>query len=420
MTGIDLIYAMDGIDEGYIQEARQYQRIIPIWMKGVSIAACFLCVLIIGIFSIAKLTTQPQEVPPAPVAPAETTPAAQEESIIEEIAPEEAAEIFSPYWIVGDSIHYGNTEWGIYTDEVYEKEDLDPDIWSYDTKEKSILSPDYPLSEYPEVMSVSYGFSWMGDNLEFGLYSTIIRYDATQISFDDLYEHRVELFGSPATKEENRAIWLTSDGTELYLSGDDRIISEQLTCNDIVYPHGLMEVDIAVYLENLQPPGGHFGWTYQQHVSQGLLSPENGTEEWITNEDGSSSFYFHSTVELGGYIVPIDYYFGRTFTTDEYVLKQVFVIPPEDIPHQDWIVSIAEPWARKLQENVSGRFVSPVLLAGILTEEEKQLMNELGATKSNEDVVSVFLWPLVSYFYDDGVWQYNGTGAAQYTTIPRP
>lgn len=430
MTGIDLIYAMEGIDEGFIQEARQNQHSAPTWMQGISIAACFLCILLISIFSIIRLATHSQEVTPAPVAPAETTPiAAEEDSALEESILEETAEVYSPYRIDGDTILYGNTEWGMYTDDIYERENLDSDIWSYDTREKSVLSPEYPLSEHPEVKSISYSFSWVGDNLEFGLSFTTVRYDATQISFDQLFEDRVEMFGSPATKEENRATWITSDGTELFLAGDERIISEQLSGKESVFSHGLMDVDVEAYLADLQPPGGHFGWTFQQHVDHGLLTPENGTQELIEHEDGSSDFYFHSTVELGGHTVPVDYYFGSTLATygpnadpAEYVLKQVFVIPPEDIPFEEWLDSISDTWIRKLHENTSRRFVSPVMLSALLSEDQQKMMVDravsLGQAPAEELTFSN--WSLVAFFYSDGVWQYNGTGAALYLTTPRP
>lgn len=188
-------------------------------------------------------------------------------------------------------------------------------------------------------------------------------------------------------------------------------------------------MDINAYLEDLQPPGGHFGWSFNQHVDQGLLNPENGTQELIENDDGSSDFYFHSTVELGGYTVPIDYYFGPTLATydrhadpEEYVLKQVFVIPPEDIPHQEWIDSFADSWERKLHKNTSVRYISPVMLSYILTEDQQRTLYDkavsLGQVTAEE--VAFSNWALVSFFYSDGVWQYNGTGAALYATIPRP
>lgn len=423
MTGIDLIYAMAGIDEGYIHEARQHQRIIPVWMKGVSIAACFLCLLIIGIFSVSKLLTKPQEVSPAPVAPVETTPIVpEEESNVEENIPEETAEIFSPYRVVGDTILYGNTEWGIYTDEVYLLEGLDPDVWRNSKEQKKIYETGIPIEGHPEITSVEYQFQYCGPSLEYGLAAVEVEYDMELVSFDELIAERTRELGSPEFLDETQAHWSTAnDGSLKIMTNGESTLLERLHSGSTAQT-AIESLDVEAYLSNLQPPNGHFGWTFQQHVEQGLLNPENGTEEWIEYEDGSSDLYFHSTVELGGYTVPIDYYFGPTLATDEYVLKQVFVIPPEDIPYQNWIASFADSWSRKLAGTNGEYYVSPVVLSNLLSEDQQRAIADravsLGQTTEEEFTLSN--WYLVTFFYSDGVWQYNGTGAALYATIPRP
>lgn len=430
MTGIDLIYAMEGIDEGYIQEARQNQRTIPVWLKGVSIAACFLCILLIGIFSIARLTAQPQEVPPAPVAPVETMPIVPEEdSHREESVPEETAEIFSPYRIVGDTILYGNTEWGIYTDEVYSVEGLDPEIWRYSAEKKKISETGTPVEGHPEVTSVEYQFQYCYPDLEYGLAAVEVQYDIELLSFDELVAQRTAELGVPELLSEKKAQWAAKDdGTLIITSNGKTALFERLYFGGTGQT-AIECLDVEAYLSDLQPPGGHFGWTFQQHIDQGLLNPENGVQELIENEDGSSDFYFHSTVELGGYTVPIDYYFGPTLATysrnsdpAEYVLKQVFVIPPEEISCQDWIASFSDSWIRKLAGTSGEYFVSPVMLSNLLSEDQQRMIADravsLGQTTEEEFTLSN--WSLVSFFYSDGVWQYNGTGAALYATIPKP
>lgn len=429
MTGIDLIYAMDGIDEGYIQEARQHQRITPVWMKGVSIAACFLCLLIIGIFSVSKLLTKPQEVSPAPVAPVETTPiASEEDSAPEESILKETAEIFFPYRIVDNTIFYENTEWGMNVEEVYAAEDLSEEKWTYDKTNKYFLCVSVPIEDHPEVTRMIFGFDYRGSSLEYGLHSVQIEYDAKQISYNELIEHRIEKLGDP-NYIDPMGYWLMPDGSQLRIIDSGTTVLEQLYSGTESLISTLANLDVEAYLEDLQPPGGHFGWTFQQHVDQGLLNPENGTQELIEYEDGSSDFYFHSNVELGGYMVPIDYYFGPTLATyspdvdpSEYVLKQVFVIPPEEISHQDWIASISDSWARKLVETNGEYFVSPVMLSNLLSEDQQRVIADravsLGQTTEEEFTLSN--WSLVTFFYSDGVWQYNGTGAALYLTMPRP
>lgn len=424
MTGMDLIYALEGIDEGYIQEARQYQRTIPAWLKGVSIAACFLCVVIIGIFSITKLMAKPQEDPPAPIAPVEATPSApEEEPSVEESLSEKTAGSFSPYRTVDDTILYGNTEWGIYTDEVYTLEELDPEIWRYSAEKKKISETGEPVEGHPEVTSVEYQFQYCGPELEYGLAAVEVEYDIEQISFEELVAQRTAELGPPDSLDEKLAHWSTvNDGSLKIMTNGKSSLSERLYSSAPPAQTVMESLDVEEYLSDLQAPGGHFGWTYQQHVEQGLLNPEHGTGEWLENEDGSSDFYFHSTAELGGHTVPIDYYFGPTLATDEYVLKQVFVIPPASVSYGDWIETFSGEWERKLVESGEHHYMSPVMLSNILSEDQQRTLGDravaLGQATAEEFTFSN--WSLVTCFYSDGVWQYNGTGAALYLTTPQP
>lgn len=422
MTGIDLIDAMAGIDEGYIQEARQYQRSVPVWLKGISIAACFICILLIGIFSIARLVTKPQEVSPVPIAPAETTPVVpEEESSVEESAPEETAEIFSPYRIVGDTILYGNTEWHMSVEEVYAAEKLSEEKWTHDKESRNVFCYSVPIDGHPEITRMVYQFNYRGPSLEYGLIAVHIEYDAKQISFDELVAQRIEELGEPNSVDP-MGYWLMADLSNLRIVDNGTTVLEQIYGGTEAFIGTVRYMDVESYLEDIQPPGGHFGWTYQQHIDQGLLVPENGTEEWIENEDGSRSFYFHCTTELGGYTVPIDYYFGPTLATDEYVLKQVFVTPPEEISYQDWIASFSDTfWVRKLYESSDYHYVSPVMLSHLLTEEQqKDYINQLVSLgQATAEEFTFTNWSLVTFFYSEGVWQYNGTGAALYLTTPQ-
>lgn len=421
MTGIDLICAMADIDEGYIKEARQHQHVIPIWIKGVSIAACFLCVLFIGIFSISKFPAKPREVVPAPVAPVVTTPVVTEGGSDEEGSiPEETAEMFFPYRVVGDTILYGNTEWGSYIDEVYSQEGLNPEIWRFSAEQNIIFETGTPVDGHPEVKSVEYQFQYCGAMLEYGLDGVKVEYDIELVSFDELVAERTAVLGAPDSLDENLAHWSTGNGGSLKIMTNGKsTLLERLYSGEATLQTRIETMDVAAYLSDLRPPGGHFGWTYQQHIDQGLLTPEDGTEEWIESEDGSTSFYFHSTIELGGYTVPIDYCFGPTLATEEYVLKQVFVIPPEELSHQDWIASLADSWKRKLAETRDEYFVSPVVLSDILSEEQQRMVSDRAVSlgEATEENFALTNWSLVTFFYSDGVWQYNGTGAALYMTI---
>lgn len=55
MSGIDLIEALDFLDAEYVQDARNFQRHIPSWLKWVSVAACICCLLLVGGLSLQHI-----------------------------------------------------------------------------------------------------------------------------------------------------------------------------------------------------------------------------------------------------------------------------------------------------------------------------------------------------------------------------
>lgn len=57
MKGIDIIEAMDRIDESLIIGAKQHKRSAPMWMRWVAMAACFCCIITLGAFSLRSILT---------------------------------------------------------------------------------------------------------------------------------------------------------------------------------------------------------------------------------------------------------------------------------------------------------------------------------------------------------------------------
>ena len=129
-----------------------------------------------------------------------------------------------------------------------------------------------------------------------------------------------------------------------------------------------------------------------------------------------------SYLENGDYDVRIDYYFGPTLATDEYVLKQFFVILPEDDSHEEWINTMKPVWERKLFESGEYYYMSPVMLSDLLSEDQQRTLADRAVAMGQvtEEEFTLANWPLVTYFYSDGVFQFNGTGAALYVTAPKP
>lgn len=72
MKGLDIIEALQNIDEGMILRARLHKRTSPMWLKTVSIAACFCGILLLGVLAMNRIITADQEPQPDTLAPVET------------------------------------------------------------------------------------------------------------------------------------------------------------------------------------------------------------------------------------------------------------------------------------------------------------------------------------------------------------
>ena len=80
MKGIDIIEAMQDIDENLIFQAKLHKKVPPAWLKFTSIAACFCCVLLLGALSISKiLSFGSEEVPETLASGVESEVAASED-----------------------------------------------------------------------------------------------------------------------------------------------------------------------------------------------------------------------------------------------------------------------------------------------------------------------------------------------------
>ena len=166
------------------------------------------------------------------------------------------------------------------------------------------------------------------------------------------------------------------------------------------------------YMSDLQPPNGHFGWTYAQHVEAGLLA------EGLRQEPAEDGYVITDTATLGGYDVEIDYLFGPTLVSEELVLRQAFVKVPDGVVVRDWVESFWDPWKDKLMEDSSLRFTSPVTLNLLLSEEtQKEIIDTINRQQDRSDA-TLSNWSLLwqGYMPEAGLWQYNGTGAALYLT----
>lgn len=76
MKAIDIIEAMENIDEAMLLDAKNHRRAIPGWLKWSSLAACVGCALVVGILSLGWIlddSAHPESLPEALAEPEENT-----------------------------------------------------------------------------------------------------------------------------------------------------------------------------------------------------------------------------------------------------------------------------------------------------------------------------------------------------------
>ena len=71
MRGIDVIEALQNIDENLIFRAKHHKKYAPAWLRYVSVAACICCALLLGLLIINRLIAPGEENVPDVLAPTE-------------------------------------------------------------------------------------------------------------------------------------------------------------------------------------------------------------------------------------------------------------------------------------------------------------------------------------------------------------
>lgn len=113
MKGIDVIEAMENIDETMILRAKQHKKQAPLWLKFASLVACVSCVFVIGVLAMSRLSTYGPETVPEILTSVESEEENQE--------PETSLE---PYV-------QGETEYPLrWSYSVYDSDSPDVDVWN--------------------------------------------------------------------------------------------------------------------------------------------------------------------------------------------------------------------------------------------------------------------------------------------------
>lgn len=373
--------------------------------------------------------TSATESSPSPSTTVRVTPVTTESS--EATVFDTSAPVLSPYTLTESEIRYDNTTWAMTPTELITAQslDLDDDVWRLSDYGKPLLTGTAPYPDHPEVQTVCFLFDFELPYFQQCLFRTEVHYDPEQISFETLVAQRTSELGPPEYTDESKAFW-TLGNTDLTIYADrDGSHREWLSFQHQDFDLTLVtQADLDQFLTNAQPPNGHYGWTFEEHVAAGLLDPEDGVLE--TNSEGIVSACFTTTIDLGGYTCDAGYYFSETMAnlgSGRAVLTEVHVDPPDDIPTAQWVSRFSEPWLyRMLHYPDRNAWYVPITAGSLLTEKQRTVIAENllaraamdnGVTLETLEDAYAYLdqWTLAQNFYEAARgWVYNGTGIALY------
>lgn len=322
-----------------------------------------------------------------------------------------------------DSITYGNTQWGITPEAVLAAEGLNAGQWVLHNRGKNYYM-NGTIPDHPEVEKAEFQFHFTGLDLTLGLDYVEVEYNQDLIRYEELLALRKQQFGPPTSTQGNSSSWDLEDvGLTLTLTTNG-FLREMLNYYGTLYDaEALLEsFDAEEYLSTIQPPNGHYGWTYDQHVEAGLLDPDSGTLTLEQDTEAGRAHSFATQIELDGETVEAVYVFSTTLATvdgsEKEVLTQVMVTPPEGAVMSKWIGSFSDSFTDKLFESSSLQYKTPIAVGGLLSEEDQEEIMAAARTWQDGYAPSLGGWPLVvNWFQQDArIWHFNGTGAALYLT----
>lgn len=323
---------------------------------------------------------------------------------------------FSPVEVTEDTLNFLNCHWGMTPEEVFATLGLSPDRYKLTNKGKNYkLEVEHPWEDHPEVTKLEFTFHYIDLNLTLGLDRAEVTYDNTLLTYDELVAERIMQLGDPTSVSEAGTSW--ENYSDVWLTiGEGNTLWEHLGCTDRgTQEEFLSDFDMEDYMSSLHPPGGHYGWTYQQHVENGLLS-DGGL--YTEHSDGTQSYM--TTITLGSYELPATYWFTPSVLTYGKdiapILREVYVdIPDVSVGISKWIAGFSDSFTNRLYQSDTNTYKTPVNLASFLTEAQKgaidQAFYEYQGTSSSPET-----WALAGCWYDRSakLWKYNGTGYTLY------
>lgn len=324
--------------------------------------------------------------------------------------------VFSPYVMLDGVLTYEDTQWGMTREQVAEALELSEDQYTLSNKGQNFyLTLEEPFPEHPAVYEVQFEFHYQDLSMDPKLDAVQLRYDSELLSYDRILQQRAEGLGSPEEQKNNSASWTEKSGIWVDLSDGSVYVKERFgleyssTEEDI-----LADFDIEDFMASLQPPNGHYGWTYEEHVAAGLLDPSSG--EYSVLESGEERF--ETTITLGGETVNAIYWFTPSVLTvgsEKRVLREVHISLPENVVLSQWVDSFSDSFLDKMYARDTLNYATSLRVANFLTENQQEAISAaiLEVTGSGGSTQS---WPLATNWYDSDnrLWKFNGTGYALY------
>ena len=332
---------------------------------------------------------------------------------------------FSPYVLDNDSLTYENTTWDMTFSQTVAAQELDMDTWKSSDFGQPTIYLDQPLSDHPEVERITYTFNVKNPALILELSRVEIEYDPEQIDYESLIAQRTQELGTPEGSYENNTFWTFGDIQFAIYPGKHDLQERLMVYVDRSEELLPTQEQVDAYLSDIQPPNGHYGWTFEEHVEAGLLDPEQGE---LVENDGTIRFHvFETEMELGGEMVDMEYHFTETMAswgTGRQVLTEVHVDPPSNVPLSQWLTRFPAPWKdRMVRLPESSQWNGMLTVGPFLTDAQReyiaQALVEDGRTAASLEEAYQYLdnWNMAMNFYEAARgWVYNGTGAALYLT----
>lgn len=329
----------------------------------------------------------------------------------------DASSVSAPIFFTDGSLTFLNLPWGSTPEFVMDYMTYTDEDFTLTNRGRN-FEADVPQSppDYPEISKIKYLFHFVGLDLTKGLDGIELFYDDSQVSYDDLLADCTGFLGDPEQQDDKSASWST-DSAYLTLSNLNSLkltLSSAIRETDFETALSTPE-DVAAYMDSLMPPGGHYGWTYQQHIDAGLLNPDDGV---FTHEDENCDS-FVTTINLGGEDVEARYYFVRNLPlqgTDTRILTEVHVVPPEDVPYRDWFAQFSGQYTNKLYQSQVNEYRTPVFVGNLLTQGQKDEVANLSLQYTGQ-YASTEAWYLTVIWRDGDLLKFNGTGYALYLAL---